>query len=73
MLQKLFGFDATQHKVRTEVYAGVTTFLTMAYVLAVNPGIFSARNLLGWHLVWASTLFLSLLSVWGWATAGSSR
>lgn len=42
MLQKLFGFDATQHKMRTEVYAGVTTFLTMAYVLAVNPGIFSA-------------------------------
>ena len=47
MLQKLFGFDATQHKVRTEVYAGVTTFLTMAYVLAVNPGIFSALEPLG--------------------------
>ena len=42
MLQKLFGFDATQHDVRTEIYAGITTFLTMAYILAVNPGIFSA-------------------------------
>ena len=42
MLQKLFGFDAAQHKVQTEIYAGITTFLTMAYILAVNPAIFSA-------------------------------
>ncbi len=41
-LEKLFGFDPAQHKVRTEIYAGITTFLTMAYILAVNPGIFSA-------------------------------
>ena len=38
----IFGFDATQHRVRTEIYAGITTFLTMAYILAVNPSIFSA-------------------------------
>ena len=44
MLQKLFGFDPTQHKVRTEIMAGITTFLTMAYILAVNPNIFSALN-----------------------------
>ena len=42
MLKKLFGFDPTQNKVRTEIVAGITTFLTMAYILAVNPGIFSA-------------------------------
>lgn len=47
MLQKLFGFDPAQHKVRTEIYAGITTFLTMAYILAVNPGIFSALEPLG--------------------------
>jgi adenine/guanine/hypoxanthine permease len=41
MLQKLFGFDSTKHNVRTEIMAGVTTFLTMAYILAVNPSIFS--------------------------------
>ncbi len=40
--QKLFGFDPKQHKVRTEIVAGITTFLTMAYILAVNPSIFSA-------------------------------
>ncbi len=44
MLQKLFGFDPTKHNVRTEVLAGVTTFLTMAYILAVNPSIFSALS-----------------------------
>ena len=42
MLEKLFGFDASKHKVKTEVMAGITTFLTMAYILAVNPNIFSS-------------------------------
>ena len=41
-LKKAFGFDPQQHNVRTEILAGLTTFLTMAYILAVNPGIFSA-------------------------------
>ena len=39
---KLFGFDSEKHNVRTEIIAGITTFLTMAYILAVNPSIFSA-------------------------------
>ena len=42
MLQKLFGFDSSKHKVKTEMMAGLTSFLTMAYILAVNPNIFSA-------------------------------
>lgn len=41
MLQKLFGFDPAKHNVKTEIMAGTTTFLTMAYILAVNPSIFS--------------------------------
>ena len=40
--QKAFGFDPQKHNVRTEIIAGITTFLTMAYILAVNPAIFSA-------------------------------
>ena len=40
--EKVFGFDSSKHSVRTEILAGLTTFLTMAYILAVNPGIFSA-------------------------------
>ena len=42
VIEKLFGFDFQKHSVRTEIYAGITTFLTMAYILAVNPSIFSA-------------------------------
>lgn len=41
MLQKLFGFDPSKHNLKTEIMAGITTFLTMAYILAVNPNIFS--------------------------------
>ncbi len=40
MLERLFGFDPTRHSRRTEITAGLTTFLTMAYILAVNPAIF---------------------------------
>ncbi len=41
-LSKAFGFDPKKHSVRTEIVAGITTFLTMAYILAVNPSIFGA-------------------------------
>ena len=41
MLKKLFGFDPSVTTPRTEILAGVTTFLTMSYILAVNPGMFS--------------------------------
>lgn len=43
-LQKTFGFDPLKNSVRTEVLAGITTFLTMAYILAVNPSIFGALS-----------------------------
>ena len=45
MLEKLFGFDRNVTRVRTEVLAGITTFLTMAYILAVNPNILSATGM----------------------------
>lgn len=41
MLNKLFGLDPTKTTVRTEILAGITTFLTMSYILAVNPAMFS--------------------------------
>lgn len=40
ILKKLFGFDPMKHNVRTEIVAGITTFLTMSYILAVNPSMF---------------------------------
>lgn len=45
MLKKLFGFDPTQTTVRTEILAGITTFLTMSYILAINPAMFSELNM----------------------------
>ena len=39
MLEKLFGFNPKETTIRTEIMAGITTFLTMAYILAVNPSI----------------------------------
>lgn len=39
ILEKLVGFDPSVMSVRKEVVAGITTFLTMAYILAVHPAI----------------------------------
>ncbi|MGL6025843.1 MAG: NCS2 family permease [Vibrio sp.] len=41
MLEKLFKLSEYRTNVRTEVLAGVTTFLTMAYIIFVNPAILS--------------------------------
>ena len=41
LLQKLFGFDPKTTTIRKELIAGITTFLTMSYILAVNPTLFS--------------------------------
>ena len=45
LLEKLFGFDPKTTTVRTEIMAGITTFLTMAYILAVNPNILSETGM----------------------------
>ena len=45
MLEKLFKLRENGTDVRTEVMAGITTFMTMAYILAVNPSILSATGM----------------------------
>lgn len=45
MLKKLFGFDKETMTIKKEVVAGMTSFLTMAYILAVNPSILSAAGM----------------------------
>ena len=45
MFEKYFKLKENGTNVRTEVIAGITTFLTMAYILAVNPGILSATGM----------------------------
>ena len=58
-LEKLFHLKENHTDVKTEIMAGITTFMTMAYILAVNPNILSAAGWhcypitrLSWHLVW---------------------
>lgn len=45
MLEKLFKLRENNTTVKTEVLAGITTFMTMAYILAVNPSILSAAGM----------------------------
>ena len=44
-MEKLFQLKAHGTNVRTEIIAGITTFMTMAYIMFVNPGILSATGM----------------------------
>ena len=45
MLEKFFKLKENGTTVKTEVIAGITTFMTMAYILAVNPNMLSAAGM----------------------------
>ena len=45
MLEKLFKLQENKTTVKTEILAGITTFMTMAYILAVNPNILAAAGM----------------------------
>ena len=45
MLEKVFKLKENHTDVKTEILAGITTFMTMAYILAVNPSILSAAGM----------------------------
>lgn len=45
ILEKLLGFDPQKASLKTEIVAGATTFLTMSYILAVNPAILSSTGM----------------------------
>lgn len=61
MLKKLFGFDFEKTTIRTEVLAGITTFLTMSYILAVNPGMFSQLDGMSAGAVFTSTALAAIV------------
>lgn len=61
MLKKLFGFDPAKTTIRTEILAGVTTFLTMSYILAVNPGMFSLLDGMSAGAVFTSTALAAIV------------
>lgn len=56
MLEKLFKLKENNTDIRTEVVAGVTTFMTMAYILAVNPSILSASGMDSQAILMATAL-----------------
>lgn len=70
ILTKLFGFNPQTTTVRTEILAGITTFLTMSYILAVNPAMFSELEGMPAGSVFTSTALASIIgclvmAVWG--------
>ena len=70
MLTKLFGFDPQKTTIRTEILAGITTFLTMSYILAVNPAMFSELEGMPAGSVFTSTALASIIgclvmALWG--------
>lgn len=70
MLTKLFGFDPKKTTIRTEILAGITTFLTMSYILAVNPAMFSELPGMPAGSVFTSTALAAIIgcvvmAVWG--------
>ena len=60
MLEKLFGFKKGKHSVRIEILAGITTFLTMSYILAINPAIFSGVEGMPTGAVFTATALASI-------------
>lgn len=62
MLKRLFGYDAQQTDVRTEISAGLTSFLTMSYILAVNPNLFGALGTMPPGAVFTTTALVSIIS-----------
>lgn len=61
MLKKLFGLDPTKTTVRIEILAGITTFLTMSYILAVNPSMFGQLEGMPGGAVFTSTAIAAII------------
>ena len=70
MLKKLFGFDSTITTVRTEIVAGITTFLTMSYILAVNPTMFGELDGMPVGSVFTSTALAAIVGCLAMAFIG---
>ena len=58
----LLGFDPNRHNWKTEVLAGITSFLTMSYILAVNPSIFGILEGMPQGAVFTTTSLVALIS-----------
>lgn len=70
MLKRLFGFDHTKTTIRREIVAGITTFLTMSYILAVNPTMFGLLDGMPSGAVFTSTTVAAIIGCLAMAFLG---
>ena len=70
MLTKLFGYNPSTTTVRKEIVAGITTFLTMSYILAVNPSLFSQLDGMPGGAVFTSTALAAIIGCLAMAFVG---
>ena len=66
MLENLFHLKENRTTVKTEVIAGITTFMTMAYILAVNPSILSASGM-DKNAILMATAIAAFIGTWAMA------
>ena len=59
-MEKFFKLEENGTKVSTEVMAGLTTFFTMAYIIAVNPSVLSQSGM-EWGAVFLATIIASII------------
>ena len=66
-MEKLFKLKANNTTVRTEIVAGLTTFMTMAYIIALNPNLLTAFGANGgtqlWNGVFMATCIASAIAM----------
>lgn len=66
MLEKIFKLSENKSNVRTEIMAGITTFMTMAYIIALNPNLltnFGAEGAALWNGVFMATCVASAIGM----------
>ena len=66
MLEKLFKLKGNKTSVKTEIIAGLTTFMTMAYIIALNPNLlvgFDQQGTALWNGVFLATCIASAIGM----------
>ena len=70
MFEKLFHLSENKTSVKTELIAGLTTFMTMAYIIALNPNLLTGFGAEGqdlWNGVFLATCIASAIGTVGMA------
>ena len=70
MFEKLFHLSENKTSVKTELIAGLTTFMTMAYIIALNPNLLTGFGAEGqdlWNSVFLATCIASAIGMFAMA------